>query len=170
MLAILFARMWRFFGLPRLVEDDLCPLPSPPVGPGHGVRDWSKFPLVKTRDPCLAPGWARVRDWSIQVLVADGAWIPSLLHRHVTGQTTRPRNGAWITSLRRRNVTGQTTWPRNGAWALSPRRRHVTGQMERPPSRRKCQKARKPHIIQHAVNSERGSMMTICGRGRSLGK
>ena len=66
--------MWLFFGLPRLVVDDLCPLPSPLVGPGYGVRDWSKVSLVKTRDPGLAPGWTRVRDWSIQALVADGAW------------------------------------------------------------------------------------------------
>ena len=55
---------WRFFGLARLASDDLCPLPSPSFGPGLGVRDWSKFSLVKTRAPGLAPGWARVRGWS----------------------------------------------------------------------------------------------------------
>ena len=34
---------WRFFGLARLVSDDLCLLPSPSFGPGLGVRDWSNF-------------------------------------------------------------------------------------------------------------------------------
>ena len=65
-----------FFGLPRLVEDDLCPLPSSLVGPGHGVRDWSKSPWSKLGIPVLrrdGPGfvtgqsklWSRFGAWTL---------------------------------------------------------------------------------------------------------
>ena len=54
---------WRFFGLARLVSDDLCLLPSPSFGPGLGVRDWSNSPWSKLGIPASF-GMACVRDWS----------------------------------------------------------------------------------------------------------
>ena len=46
----------------------------------------AKISLVKTRDPGLAPGWTRVRDWSIQALVAVRRVDSGSIYRYLTGQ------------------------------------------------------------------------------------
>ena len=48
-------------GWPRMTS---APCPPRRSGLGWGVRDWSKFSLVKTRAPGLALGGARIRGWS----------------------------------------------------------------------------------------------------------
>ena len=128
---------WRFFGLARLASDDLCPLPSPSFGLGLGVRDGSKFSLVKTRAPGLAPGWSRIRGWSI----------------FGQGVGRRPVVRAGVPPRDRSEEATKLDQPREDS-RTDGRQATSFG----------------PTLYTNAVNNGRGSMMTICGRERSLGK
>jgi len=106
-----------------------------------------KISLVKTRDPSLAPGWTgfvtgQSKLWS---RTAHGLSVCAPIRDWSNDTATDRREGS---------EPGAATW---------------LVKMERPSSRRYVRR-QEIHFAHHAKYSGWGSMMTICGIGRFLGK